>query len=423
MRSFLVVTVTALVLTGSPHDAHALAGMPATRGARVANSARREGRARAIPAWARKYNMNCSGCHYPTVPRLNATGLTFKWAGYRMPSEIGKNLEVKRIEEYLAARVLMQYVYTKTAQQSADSNALVLPEASLFAGGGLGRNYGTFIQFERTPDGAVDLIGQIAGVWGREDGFGGVRLGQGHAIVGGAAAGFDRPTGTLGPLALEEPTTAAIPFRFAGDVAGIEAFYVLRGVNRTSVQFVNGLAPGGQGMETATSQTRHDWVVTNQLELDDYGAALTAVGYFGSIAGLDSARPGLVSRYTRLGISANKFIGPFEAQAGYVHSIDRRLPTGGALAFTSTSLSGDAYWFYGGYTARPSYWTVYGRYELLDPDRAVRDAGLRRVVFGSVLPVNVPEYLRLGLEYFRDMPRAADVLNRQGARAEVSIAF
>lgn len=26
-----------------------------------------------IPAWARKYNMNCSGCHYPAAPRLNAT--------------------------------------------------------------------------------------------------------------------------------------------------------------------------------------------------------------------------------------------------------------------------------------------------------------------------------------------------------------
>ena len=28
----------------------------------------------AIPAWARRYNMNCSGCHYPAVPRLNEIG-------------------------------------------------------------------------------------------------------------------------------------------------------------------------------------------------------------------------------------------------------------------------------------------------------------------------------------------------------------
>lgn len=423
MRSFLVVTVMALASASAPRDVHAIDGTATARGARVASTALHAGRSRVIPAWARKYNMNCSGCHYPTVPRLNATGLAFKWAGYRMPSEIGKSLEVKKIEEYLAARGVVQYVYTKTDQQPADSSSLVLPEASIFAGGGLGKNFGAFIQFERTPEAAIDLIGQIAGVWGKEDGYGGVRVGQGHAIVGGAAAGFDRPTGTLGPLALEEPTTAAIPFRFAGDVAGIEAFYVLRGINRTSVQFVNGVAPGGEGMETASSPTRHDWVVTNQLELDDYGAALTAVGYFGSIAGLDSTRSGLVSRYTRLGLSANKFIGPFEAQAGYVRSNDTRLPTGGASSFASTSLAGNAYWFYGGYTARPSYWTLYGRYELLDPDRGVRDAGLRRVVFGSVLPVNVPEYLRLGLEYFRDMPRAADALNRQGARAEFSIAF
>src|SRR6266540_7090048 len=47
-----------------------------------------------IPAWARKYNMNCSGCHYPAAPRLNATGIKFRWAGYRMPDAIGENVDV-----------------------------------------------------------------------------------------------------------------------------------------------------------------------------------------------------------------------------------------------------------------------------------------------------------------------------------------
>ena len=72
---------------------------------------------------------------------------------------------------------------------------------------------------------------------------------------------------------------------------------------------------------------------------------------------------------------------------------------------------------------KPSYWTVYGRYESLDPNRALGDDALRRVVVGSVLPVNVPEYLRLGLEYVYDRPQGPGALNRQGARAEVHIAF
>src|SRR6266545_6772124 len=68
-----------------------------------------------IPAWARKYNMNCSGCHYPAPPRLNATGQRFKWAGYRMPEEVGEQVDVERIQNYLAAAGEVTYEYEKTA--------------------------------------------------------------------------------------------------------------------------------------------------------------------------------------------------------------------------------------------------------------------------------------------------------------------
>ena len=376
-----------------------------------------------IPPWARRYNMNCNGCHYPTVPRLNAIGLAFKWAGYRMPEDIGKNVEVKKIEDYLGARGIVDYVYTKTQGQAADTNSLILPSASLFVGGSLGNNYGVFLEFERTPDAAIDLIGQFAGVWGKENGFGGVRVGQGHMIVGGALAGFDRPTGILAPLPLLEPATPGVPFRFAGDVAGIEAFYVIGQKNRTSVQLVNGLMAGGEGMETKATTTTHDVVVTNQLMWDDIGSGLTAVGYFGRIRGLDSTQADINSRYYRLGLSANKYLGPFEAQAGYVYSNNSKLPLGPSSPFAATSVSGNGYWLHGGYTAKKSYWTVYGRYEFLDPNRRLADDALRRVVIGSVLPVNVPEYLRLGLEYFYDTPQGPEALKRQGVTGEVHIAF
>lgn len=419
MRHTFVVPLAVALLTLTPPPAHALeTGGKANR--KVVLSAIHT---RAIPSWARKYNMNCSGCHYPTVPRLNATGLAFKWAGYRMPNEIGTSAEVKKIEDYLAARVIVQYVYTKTEQSPADTSSLILPSASLFAAGALGKNYGAFTEFERTPDGAIDLIGQIAGVWGKEKGFGGVRVGQGHLIIGGAVAGFDRPTGILAPLALDEPTTPGVPVRLAGDQAGVEAFYVFGGINRTSVQFVNGLAGGGEGMEAAGSTTSHDLVVTNQLMLDEQGAALGVVGYFGSVKGLDTAQTDINSRFYRIAVTANKFVGPFEGQAGYVYSNDSRLPTGATSPFTSSSLSGKGYWIYGGYTAKPTFLTVYGRYEFLDPNRTASDDGVRRVVIGSVLPVNVPEYLRLGLEYFLDTPQGAGALKRQGARAEFHVAF
>lgn len=400
--------------------------MPRLAGASDAVDARSLARAaavhaRVIPPWARKYNMNCSGCHYPTVPRLNARGLRFKWAGYRMPDEIGEAMEVKKIEEYLGAIGIVQYAYSKTEKQPADLNSLSVPEASLFAAGALGKNFGGFLQFERVPSGTVDLIGQFAAVWGNENAYGGVRAGQGHMIVGGSIAGFDRPIGVLAPLPLDEPGTAGSPFRFAGDLAGVEGFYVFGGRDRASLQLVNGLMPTPAGMEPAPS-TRQDWVVTNQFMWDDRGGGLTAIGYFGTIAGLDTSQAGVRSRYTRLGLSANRYFGPFEALVGYTASRDSRLPLGPTSPFSSDRLSGNGYWFSGTYTAR-SYLSMYGRYEAVDPNSGASNDALRRIVLGGVLPFNVPEYFRVGLEYFRDMPEPSGTPRRNGVAAELRFAF
>ena len=376
--------------------------------------------AAAIPPWARKYNMNCSGCHYPTVPRLNETGIRFKWAGYRMPGEINEKMEVKKIEEYLAARGIVQYSYAKSQGEDADVKGLNAGSASIFAAGALGTNYGAYLEFERENEGAVDLVAQVIGVWGKENGYGGVRAGQGHLLVGGAIAGFDRPTGILAPLPLSQPITAGVPFRFTGDVAGVEAFYVLGGRNRASLQLANGIAVGGEDMEPSTSS---DVVVSNQLMWDDVGSGLTAMGYFGSVKALDTAQADVRSRYVRLGVSANKFVGPFEVQGGYVYSGNSKLPTGGTSPFGSASLTGNGYWLSGAYILPKRYWTLYGRFEAVDPDRDASDDQLTRLVLGSVLPVSVPEYFRLGLEYFRDTPQLAGAPWRHGLTGQVHIAF
>ena len=374
-----------------------------------------------IPPWARKYNMNCSGCHYPVVPQLNADGLAFKWAGYRMPDEIGKNAEVKKIEEYLGARGIARYALTKTQGEPADTNAFFFPGVSLFAAGPIGKNFAGFFEFEREPEGTIDLVGQVAAVWGKERGYGGVRFVQGHMLVGGAVAGMDRPIGPLAPLPIGQPTAAAVPFTFAGDLTGLEASYVIGKRNRTSIGFVNGQLAGGE--ESEGLSTKRDAFITNQLIWDDLGGGLTTVGYYGTIAGLDETAPGATSHFYRLAATANKYVGGFNVLGGYVYSKDKDLPVGGGSAFTTPSISGSAYWFSGGYTFPKSYCTVYGRYEFLNPDRDASDAGLKRVVFGGVLPVNLPEYLRLGMEYFRDSPRAAGQPYRHGLNAEVQLAF
>ena len=377
--------------------------------------------AHAIPAWARKYNMNCSGCHYPVVPRLNADGLAFKWAGYRMPDEIGTKVDVQKIENYLAARGVARYTYSKPRGASADTNAFHLPNASLFAAGPFGEHYAGFLEFEREEEGTVDLVGQVAGVWGGENRFGGLRFVRGHMLVGGAVAGLDRPVGVLDLAPLAEPTTVAVPFTFAGDLTGVEGSFVLGKRERASLGVVNGVVAGGEGMEAALGNKK-DVFVMNQFIWDDLGGGLTAAAYLGSVAGLSPDAPDATSRYYRVVGSANRYFGPVELGGGIVYGKDRRLPLGGESPFTSSSVSGMSYWVLGGFTVPKRYWTFYGRFERLDPDRSDGDLRASRLVAGSVLPVNVPEYLRLGLEYFRDAGSSGPA-RRQGVNAEVLVAF
>src|ERR1035437_9091934 len=60
-----------------------------------------------IPAFARRYQYDCTMCHEP-VPRLNEFGYKFRAAGFRLPSEIGKGEPSGDYSNYIAARVVFQ---------------------------------------------------------------------------------------------------------------------------------------------------------------------------------------------------------------------------------------------------------------------------------------------------------------------------
>ncbi len=370
--------------------------------------------ARAIPAWARKYNANCSMCHSPAVPRLNAKGIQFKWAGYRMPEEIGEKVEVDKIQDYVAARARMQYQYEKTAGDATAVNNFALENLSLFVGGAVGKSFGGLVELAR-EDGEVEPLVAIASAWGNETRYGGFRLGQGHMLVlGGGVAGFDRAIGMSTPIPLGGATTA-VPLRLGGDQTGAEGYFVL-GRNRFSVQVLNSLG----GAEESPG-TRKDLVLTNQLMWDDAGAGIAAAAYFGRVDGLDPDNPAKSSTYSRLAVTANKYFGDFEVLGGYVLSRDRSLPVGSL--FDRGTNDGSAYWISGQYTIRPSKLTVFSRWELVDPNTDATDDGRRRFVVGSVLPVNLPEFMRLALEYRLDRPQGAGRPRTNGLAAEFMLTF
>ncbi|MGH7521091.1 MAG: hypothetical protein ACREMI_07415, partial [Gemmatimonadales bacterium] len=372
-------------------------------------SARSSGASHAlIPAWARKYNMNCSGCHYPAAPRLNAVGIKFRWAGYRMPEEMGEKTDVNQLSNYLAVRARMRDDYAKTENQNA-TNSFSFNDVTLFYAGAFGKNFAGYLELEREPTGEVGLVSNLLGVWGKESSYRGFRAGQMHWLLRDGVAGFDRPTGIRTPTPLSGALTGgtnAIPFTFSTDQLGAEWFFVT-GRNRVSAEVLNGIRPDGSAGATDTDPEK-DFVVTDQYLLDERGSGITAVGYFGTVKGVNVGDPTLRSHFLRVGLSANKIVNNFEVLGGFVWGKDRDLP------LATADISGMGYWVTGQYMFPKSSLTVFGRYEFVDPNTDVDDNGATRFVLGGVIPIGLPEYLRFAIEGAFDSPQAAAAAKRTG---------
>ncbi len=372
-----------------------------------------------IPAWARKYNMNCSGCHLAAVPRLNATGVQFKWAGYRMPEEIGEDAKAQQVSNYIAVRTRFRYEYDKLQGEPAQTSEFQLPDASLFYAGAFGKNFGGFFELAK-EDEAVEFGSQVVMVWGKERSHGGFRVGKTHMLLNSGLAGLDRPIGIAAPTPVAGPITNALPFSFAGDQAGIEAFYVV-GRNRIGAQLLGGTQLSSDGL--ARLGKTKDFVLSDQLLLDSKGSGVMGSAYFGSVGGVDAQSPDLTSRFWRLALTANKIISNFEVLGGVVIGKDLNLPVGGSAEFTAPDQRGIGYWVSGQYTFPGPTLTLFSRYEFVDPDTKVNLNGNRRFVAGGVLPVNLPEYLRFAVEFRRDMPQEAAALRRSNLALEMMLSF
>lgn len=368
-----------------------------------------------IPAWARKYGVTCNFCHSPAVPRLNGTGIKFRWAGYRMPAEIGQKIDVGKVSEYMSFRGRVRYGYEKTQSQPVSESGFSFHDATLFYSGAFGTSYSAFFEVEREAEYDIGLTAHMSTVWGNATAWGGFRFGLMHWLLRDGVAGFDRPTGIRTPTPLASPLTATMPFKFSKDQLGLEAYYVV-GQNRLSAELLNGVNRTGSGGGKDTDVDK-DFVITDQLLFDDRGSGLTLMGYYGSINGLDTSMPNLTSHFWRTAISANKiFPNSFELLGGLAYGKDTDLPT-------SADTKGFGYWGQAQYMIPPHSVTLFGRWEFADPDTDVDDNANRRFVFGGVVPLNLPEYLRLALEYALDFPQGPGSKNTNGFMAEMMLNF
>ena len=229
---------------------------------------------------------------------------------------------------------------------------------------------------------------------------------------------MSRATGIGIASPLDEPLTeGGVPFNFGAHQLGIEAFYV-GGKNRLSFEMLNGVNAEGMG-DAGGSPYHKDFAAIDQFIYDDNGSGLTAIAYFGAIEALDPTN-GITSHFSRFAVSANKIFSRVEFLGGYVYGKDTDLPVG--ATFTTSSVNGSGFWGYAGYTF-PSTLTAFGRVDYVNSNRDVANTGNTRYVLGGVLPVNLPEYLRMAAEYTLDTPHPSGSLKRHGITVEAMLAF
>lgn len=149
--------------------------------------------------FGRKYKMDCSGCHTPAVPRLNAVGYKFRRAGFRMPEQIGQE-EVAdfSLGDYFSGKIQSDYRVSREA--GATENRFENQEISLFAiTGSFQKYFASETEIGLSPVEGVEIENAyIRGVWGGVSQWLQARAGVFHPIEGFGAS--DRPLGISLPL-------------------------------------------------------------------------------------------------------------------------------------------------------------------------------------------------------------------------------
>lgn len=174
--------------------------------------------AQALPNFARKYNADCSMCHF-IPPQLNRLGYEFRAAAFRLPSEIGKDEKPFKLGDFFSASISEQYTWQKHKNNvdptdNFKTSQLEFNELALFPlSGSWGRYFGSFVLISMTPDNTFDIENAyVRGVYGNENGWFYARVGVMSPVEGYGAS--DEPLGTIGPLFKSEPAIGS-PFILA----------------------------------------------------------------------------------------------------------------------------------------------------------------------------------------------------------------
>jgi hypothetical protein len=339
---------------------------------------------RAIPAFARKYNVTCYSCH-TVFPRLNKTGYLFKKLGYRMPPDLEEGKPVPKISEIdkdvkwnlntTAALVVQTSVTVDTAEEadgsSTTSNSFNLDHALLFLGSPVPDSqfsyFSEFKLFEDQESALETAMIEMTGGTATSSYF--AKAGKMHLQETEGFRGSD-PLGLFdeGPLMF----SAVDVNNFTLDQApvGVELGYTwasmyYKQVLGLALKVTNGLdADGGEIALESDKKAKDLWFEGDFLFGPDGGVSV--MGYLGKKFQVQNA--GTADEFTyepqiqRFGVFANYlFIDKLDVIGGYMHGKDdyQALSTDPISDYNSDDFYGEVeYYISQGFVAM-------GRYEKL----------------------------------------------------------
>ena len=252
--------------------------------------------ANAVPMFARMYSYNCSTCHNPGYGQLNKFGYNFRAAGYRIPKDIGNDMNGGKFDvtNYIAARFSAGGSVKTTTQPNniptPDSASFNLGGDSLYIGGAISKHFfsynefgfgnGTGIFSGTAPNLSSAKMGFVTG---SENDFFTVRIGKFSADGFG---GSDRgPVGNATIASAIKPTGTGLELGYTHDDTRVTLGFYDGIQNPTATGLVNNKSQAVtstsiQAPASDTNNAKDMQIFVNQFIGDD-GLAVNATYYNG----------------------------------------------------------------------------------------------------------------------------------------------
>jgi hypothetical protein len=353
-------------------------------------------RTHATPAYARRYDTECTTCHSPYPPRLNNVGMVFRRSGFRLPDSDEKgNLSLKVVPAHtvgeamaIAGQMDLNILQSQdAAAQGVSKSSAELSEVELIAGTSAGDHYSTQMLFVPYNDAGVSELEnfEAQGNWGKPNSQLIARAGLAQTLIW-QKAGHGSMTQSL-PLILDETSPAPIG-HFAGPGLGsmlplFEVGWMGTRLNQGKMMSTMASVALSNGFQMDGSSARTHWgdgsdVLAQVTEL--IGSRNTAnVYYYNGHTAMDTTNnvPGTVrDQFNRYGVTGSYApIDRLDLAAGFAGGQDKSDELGKTVKTTGYYLEATGQLI--------PYWIATYRYDSYDPDTDTSKDTITGNTFGT----------------------------------------